>query len=257
MVQGWCKFLRGDPRCLPPRSPYKSCLGRRPKTEAAPNGEVDTPRGLPQLGRCRPLLPTSSGHGDIKDACNGASGGGCAHPRSLVAVQPRLHHGRLAVRHLAERQHGATLWLALEAARSCRRVHGCGAQVLVAAGYVELGPRLKRSNLEYVILQGSQFHRTKWQRVLHRCSRQPGLVPRWTGWRLCSSVVSQRLLPESYEVRSRRLERSSRSHVLTDSMMHVHGTQWQEHAHAGLLHRVSAVVSGGCVRRQSWPHRAL
>jgi len=134
-------------------------------------------------------------------------------------------------------------------------VHGCGAQVLVAAGYVELGPRLKRSNLEYVILQGSQFHRTKWQRVLHRCSRRPGFVPRWTAWRLL-------LCPNDYflktiEVRSRRLERSSRSHVLTDSMMHVHGTQWQEHAHAGLLHRVSAVVSGGCVRRQSWPHRAL
>ena len=209
-------MVRGDRRCLPPRSPYKSCLGSLPKAEAAKNGEVDTPRGLPQLGRCRPLLPTSSGHGDIKDASNGASGGGCARPRALVAVQPRLHHGRLAVRHLAERQHGATLWLALEAARSCRRVHGCGAQVLVAAGYVELGPRLKRSNLEYVILQGSQFHRTKWQRVLQRCSRRPGLVPRWTGWRLL-------LCPNDYflntvEVRSRRLEHSSRSHVLSNCM---------------------------------------
>ena len=136
------------------------------------------------LSACRPLQPTSSGHGGIKDASNGASGGGCAHPRALVVVQPRLHHGRLAVRHIAERQHGATLWLALEAARSCHRVHSCCAQVLVAADYVELGPQLKRSNLEYVILQGSHFHRRKWRRALQRCSRRPGLVPRWTGWRL-------------------------------------------------------------------------
>jgi hypothetical protein len=153
-------LVRGDRRCLPPRSPHKSCLGRRPKPNAAKNREVDTPHDPPQLGRCRPLLPTSSGHGDIKDASNGASGGGCARPRALVAVQPRLHHGRLAVRHLAQRQHGATLWLVLEAARSCPRVHGCRTQVLVAADYVELGPRLNRSNLEYVILQGSQLYRS-------------------------------------------------------------------------------------------------
>ena len=156
---------------------------------------------------CRPLLPTSSAHGDIKDASNGASGGGCARPRALVAVQPRLHHGRLAVRHLAQRQHGATLWLALEAARSCHQLHGCRDQVLVAADYVELGPRLKRSNLEYVILQGSHFHRTKWQRVLQRCSRQPGLVPRWTGWRLLLSPNDYFL--NTVEVRLRRLEHSS------------------------------------------------
>ena len=66
-------------------------------------------------------------------------------------------------------------------------MHGHCAQVLVAAGCVELGPRLTRSNLEFVILQGSQFHRTNWWRVLQRCSRQPGLVPRWTGWRLLLS----------------------------------------------------------------------
>ena len=65
----------------------------------------------------------------------------------------------------------ALLQLALKAARSCCRVHGRCAQVLVAAGYVELGPRLTRSNLEFVILQGSQFHRTKWLQVLHRGSR--------------------------------------------------------------------------------------
>ena len=156
---------------VPPRSPHTSCLGRRPKAACNAAKEVPPLDPLPQLGRCRPLVPTSSAHGDIKDASNGASGGGCAHPRALVAVQPRLHHGRLAVRHLAERQHGATLWLAIEAARSCCRVHGRRGQVLVAAGYIKLGPRLRRSNLEYVILQGWQFHRTKWQRVLQHCSR--------------------------------------------------------------------------------------
>ena len=39
-------------------------------------------------------------------------------------------------------------------------MHGCRAQVLVAADYVELGPRLKRSSLECVILQGSQLCRS-------------------------------------------------------------------------------------------------
>ena len=68
--------------------------------------------------------------------------------------------------------------------RGSHRVYGCCDQVLVAADYVELGPRLKRSNLEYVILQGSHFHRRKWRRALQRCSRRLGLVPRWTGRRL-------------------------------------------------------------------------
>ena len=107
-------------------------------------------------------------------------------------------------------------------------MHGCRAQVLVAADYVELGPRLKRSNLEYVILQGSHFHRTKWQRVLQRCSRQPGLVPRWTGWRLLLSPNDYFL--NTVEVRSRRLEHSSRSHVLSNCMR----VQWQERVHTGL-----------------------
>ena len=49
---------------------------------------------------------------------------------------------------------------------------------------LKLGPRLTKSNLEYVILQGSQFHRTKWRRVLQRCSRWLDLVPRWAGQRL-------------------------------------------------------------------------
>ena len=163
-------MVRHDAEGYLPRSPHKSCLGRRPKANAAENGGGIPTEPLPQLGRCRPLLPTSSAHGDIKDASNGASGGGCAPPRTFVAAQLRLHHARLATRHVAERQHGATLWLVFEAARSCRRVHGCCAQVLVAAGYVELGPRLTRSNLEYVILQGSHFHRTKWQRALQRCT---------------------------------------------------------------------------------------
>ena len=49
---------------------------------------------------------------------------------------------------------------------------------------------------------------------------------------------------KTIEVRSRRLERSSRSHVLTDSMMHVRGTQWQEHARGAAAPR-----QRGCVRR--------
>ena len=171
-------MVRHDAEGYLPRSPHKSCLGSLPKANAAENGGGIPTEPLPQLGRCRPLLPTSSGHGGIKDASNGASGGGCAPPRTFVAVQPRLHHARLAARHLAQRQHGATLWLAFEAARSCRGVYGRCAQVIVAAGYVELGPRLTRSNIEFVILQGSQFHRTKWRRALQRSSRRPGLVPR-------------------------------------------------------------------------------
>ena len=98
---------------------------------------------------------------------------------SRVFITPDSQHGTSLRDSMALRW-----WLVFEAARSCRRMHGCCAQVLVAADYVELGPRLKRSNLEYVILQGSHLHRTKWRRALQHCSRQPGLVPRWTGWRL-------------------------------------------------------------------------
>ena len=198
-------LVRHDAEGYLPRSPHKSCLGRRPKANAAENGGGIPTEPLPQLGRCRPLQPTSSGHG--KQRCfQWASGGGCARPRALVAVQPRLHHSRLAVRHLAQRQHGATLWLALEAARSCRGVYGRCAQVIVAAGYVELGPRLTRSNLEFVILQGSQFHRTKWRRVLQHSSRRPGLVPR------CPvSGCSLRPTTSSSKVLSLRLEHSSHS----------------------------------------------
>jgi len=63
--------------------------------------------------------------------------------------------------------------------------------VLVAAGYVELGPRLKRSNLEYVILQGSQFHRTKW-RVLAAAA---GRGPRAAVGRSAAVLCVRRLLP--------------------------------------------------------------
>ena len=88
-------------------------------------------------------------------------------------------------------------------------MHGCRAQVLVAAGYVELGPRLKRSNLEYVIL-----HRRKWWRALQRCSRQPGLVPRWTGWRLLLKTAAD-YFQNTIEVRRHN---ASRSHVLSKCM---------------------------------------
>ena len=55
---------------------------------------------------------------------------------------------------------------------------------MFAAALCELGPQLENDILEYVILQGSQFHRTKRLRVLQRCSRWLDLVPRWAGQRL-------------------------------------------------------------------------
>ena len=93
-------------------------------------------------------------------------------------------------------------------------MHGHRGQVHVAAHSVELGPQLKRSNLEYVILQGSQFCRTKWQRAFQRCSRRPGLVPRWTGWRLLLCHYGYFL--NTIQVRSQRLEREPTQH--SDSM---------------------------------------
>ena len=164
-------------------------MGRRPKAACKISKEVP-PSGthLEPPSACLSWRG-SSDHGDIKDASNGASGGGCAHPRALVAAQARLYHGRLAVRHLAK--HSMALrcgWLS----RQRGAVTECtvAAQVLVAADHLELGPRLKRPNLEFVILQRWHFHRTKWQRVLQRCSRRPGLVPRWTGWRLLLSPTT-------------------------------------------------------------------
>ena len=53
---------------------------------------------------------------DIKDASNRANGGSCAQLRALMAVQPRLHYARLAAGQPVQRQHGAALQLALEAA---------------------------------------------------------------------------------------------------------------------------------------------
>ena len=91
------------------------------------------------LAARRPLLAASSDHGDIKDACNGTSGGGCAHPRALKAVQPRLHHARLAARHLAQRQHGIRCrWRLLEAGLrqqhgSCRSMDFTWIELLVTA----------------------------------------------------------------------------------------------------------------------------
>jgi hypothetical protein len=71
VVQGWCKFLRGDRARYTPDFPYKSCLGRRPKTNAA--RRTRAARGvppritepLPQLGRVglwrrRPLTMETS-----------------------------------------------------------------------------------------------------------------------------------------------------------------------------------------------------
>ena len=77
-------------------------------------------------------------------------------------------------------------------------MHGCRTQVLVAADYVELGPRLNRSNLEYVILQGSQLYRvvkaasTSMAAAAGRASCRGGVD------RLAAALVFQRLLPEHY-----------------------------------------------------------
>ena len=46
---------------------------------------------------------------------------------------------------------------------SCRCTKVKPIELIVAAWLLKLGPRLTTSNLEYVILQGWQFHRTKWQ----------------------------------------------------------------------------------------------
>ena len=106
--------------------------------------------------------PPTIEHGDIKDACNGTNGGACAHSLALEAVQPRLHHARLAARHLAQRQHGMRCsWRSRHG--SCRCMDFKPIELLIAAWLLKLGPRLTKSNIEYVILQGSQFHRTKWR----------------------------------------------------------------------------------------------
>ena len=54
---------------------------------------------------------------------------------------------------------------------SCRCTNVKPVELIVAVWPLKLGPRLTKSNIEYVILQGSQFHRTKWLQVLHRGSR--------------------------------------------------------------------------------------
>ena len=99
-------------------------------------------------------------------------------------VQLRLHHARLAARHLAQRQHGMRCSWRSRQCGSCRCMDFKPIELLIAAWLLKLGPRLTKSNIEYVILQGSQVHRTKWQRVLQCCSRWLDLVPRWAGQRL-------------------------------------------------------------------------
>lgn len=124
-------------------------------------------------------------------------------------------------------------------------MHGCRAQVLVAAGYVELGPRLKRSNLEYVIL-----HRRKWWRALQRCSRQPGLVPRWTGWRLLLKTAAD-YFQNTIEVRRHN---ASRSHVLS-KCMRVARNGRSAHTRGcctAVRAQVSAFVSRLCAPELTW-----
>ena len=156
-AQGVVKLVRGNRVVSHRRRPRKSCLGRRPK----PNGS-ETNDAKPAEVRLffigsRPLLPTSSDHGDIKDASNGASGGSRAHPRALKAVQPHLHHARLAAGQPVQRQHDAVLQLALRQRGSCCCTNVMPVELMVAAWLLKLGPRLTTSNLENVILQGRSF----------------------------------------------------------------------------------------------------
>ena len=133
--------------------------------------------------------PPTIDHGDIKDACNGTNGGACAHSLALEAVQPRLHHARRAARHLAQRQHGMRCsWRSRHG--SCRCMDFKPIELLIAAWLLKLGPRLTKSNIEYVILQWSQFRRTKCEYLL-----QPLAGPRAAVGRSAAVLCVRRLLP--------------------------------------------------------------
>ena len=83
-------------------------------------------------------------------------------------------------------QHGTT---SLSDSMACAAVGARGNMEAVTAwisnrlscslllGCLKLGPRLIKSNLEYVILQGSQFHRTKWRRENFNAAA--------AGWTMC------------------------------------------------------------------------
>ena len=98
------------------RAQRESCSGGPPDANGTDDNLWNPPRNPALLVLVGSLWPTSSDHGDIKDACNGTSGGGFAHPRALKAVRGHAFHHARAARHLAKRQHGLhALQLALEA----------------------------------------------------------------------------------------------------------------------------------------------
>ena len=203
----------------------------------------------------RPRLVAASNHGDIKDACNGTNGGACAHPLALEAVQPRLHHARLAARHLAQRQHGMRCSWRSRQHGSCRCMDFKPIELLIAAWLLKLGPRLKKSNLEYVILQGSQFHRTKW-RVLAAAA----------GWTSCRGgpVSGCSLRPTTYSSKVLLLRLEHSSHALPHppyltNVERTQGAQWsvarrgEQRTSAAMLH------SERCQQQPAWlqPHVPL
>ena len=178
----------------------------------------------------RPSMAASSDHGDIKDACNGTNGGACAHSLALEAVQPRLHHARLVARHLAQRQHGMRCsWRSRHG--SCRCMDFKPIELLIAAWLLKLGPRLTKSNIEYVILQGSQFHRTKW-RVLAAAA----------GWTSCRggpvSGCSLRPTTSASKVLLLHLEHSSHALPRPPCLTNVERTQGAQWSVAGSAHRL-------------------
>ena len=128
-------------------------------------------------------------------------------------------------------------------------MHGRCAQVLVATGHVELGPRLTRSNLEFVILQGSQFHRTKWQRVLQHSSRRPGRA----------AMPGQRLLFASDDFFIQGIIAVPRTQLscaptrsLTDEMLRVRRHDAMVAAVASASARLSAVGAASAATARLW-----
>lgn len=189
-------------------------------------------------------MAASSDHGDIKDACNGTNGGACAHSLALEAVQPRLHHARLAARHLAQRQHGMRCSWRSRHDGSCRCMDFKPIELLIAAWLLKLGPRLTKSNIEYVILQGSQFHRTKW-RVL-------AATAGWTSCRGAGGPVSGcslRPATSASKVLLLRLEHSSHALPRPPCLTNVERTQGAQWSVAGSAHRLQWPRASCCSER--------
>ena len=130
-------------------------MGRRPKAKGAENGEPtpaepslssDSGDGLALSMKTSKILPIEP----VEVATLIAT--------LLEAVQPCRHHARLVPQHLALLQHGVVMHSGSRLWKwsLCAQWSVCScAQICFTTA--QLGPRLKRSNLEYVILHRSQF----------------------------------------------------------------------------------------------------